>query len=91
LLSLEGESEMKKRWFALAVVWASTTALLVLLYLIGRGKSGLPRPVLAAPLAAAPTVTEVTPSSAPNDLDTPIFITGTGFTAGAEVLLKVAS
>jgi hypothetical protein len=35
----------------------------------------------------APTVTQVDPASTPNDLDTPIVITGTGFTAGMTVTL----
>ena len=82
---------MKKRLFALAVILTSTTALLVLLSLMGGASSGIPGLALAALLAAAPTVTGVDPTSAPNDLDTPIVITGTGFTAGATVQLDDTS
>jgi photosystem II stability/assembly factor-like uncharacterized protein len=42
---------------------------------------------LAAPLCAAPTVTQADPTSAPNDLDTPVVISGTGFAVSATVQL----
>jgi photosystem II stability/assembly factor-like uncharacterized protein len=80
--------KMKKRVFpAVAAVLISTTALLVLLYLTERTNPAISNPALAAPLQITPTVTLVHPSSAPNDLDTPIVITGTDFADGATVTL----
>lgn len=71
---------MKKQWFAIVITVATaTTALLVLFGLMGDIGSGISTPALAAPLSL--TVTAVDPAVAPNDLDTPIIITGTGFTA----------
>ena len=75
---------MKSRLFATAAaVLTATTALVALLCLMGQGNPPAPHRALAAPMAA-PTVTAVDPASAPNDLDTPIVITGTGFTAGTD-------
>jgi hypothetical protein len=67
---------MNKRTFAPVVTAVlSMTALLILLSLMAQAGPDAPRPAQAAPLLAVPTVTEVDPSSAPNDLDTPIVIT----------------
>jgi photosystem II stability/assembly factor-like uncharacterized protein len=86
------EKGMKKRWFALAaVVLAWGVALLLLVSISGDTGLGLFGSVRAAPMAGEPTITEVVPSSASNDLDTPIVITGTGFVTGAEVLLGATS
>lgn len=83
---------MRRRWFIiLAVVLSSMTLLLVQLCLVGRTGSRVLTLALAAPLQQAPTVTEVDPQSGPNDLDTPIVITGTGFVDGATVLLNGTS
>ncbi|UCC75604.1 MAG: IPT/TIG domain-containing protein, partial [Anaerolineales bacterium] len=71
---------MKKQWSAITITVATaTTALLVLFGLLGDTASGISTPALAASLSL--TVTAVDPAVAPNDLDTPIIITGTGFTA----------
>jgi len=71
---------MKKQWFAVTITVATaTTALLVLFWLMGDTGFGISTPALAAPLSL--TVTAVDPAVAPNDLDTPIIITGTGFVA----------
>jgi photosystem II stability/assembly factor-like uncharacterized protein len=86
---------MKKQWFALTLTVATaTTALLVLFGLMGNVGSGIPGPALAAPAERgdtaaplSPTVTGVDPTVAPNDLDTSIVITGTGFTAVPTVTL----
>jgi len=73
---------MKRKWFAtVAAALTATTALLVLLCIMGRANTDVSGPALAAPLEITPTVTLVDPSSAPNDLDTPIVITGTDFAA----------
>jgi photosystem II stability/assembly factor-like uncharacterized protein len=80
---------MKKQWFAITITVATAmTALLGLFWLMGNVGFGIPGPALGASAerddAAAPlslTVTAVDPAVAPNDLDTPIIITGTGFTA----------
>ncbi len=83
---------MKRRMFAtVAAALVSTAALLVLLCLLGRASTGVFSPALAAPLQTSPTVALVDPSSAPNDLDTPIVITGTSFEDGADVLLEGTS
>ena len=60
-------------------------AVLVILWLMVDISSGISTPALAAPLSL--TVTVVDPSAAPNDLDTPIIITGTGFTTVPTVTL----
>lgn len=75
---------MNKRWLAaVAAVFTAMTALLILLCLVGRAGHGVSRLALAASLeAATPAVTAVDPTFAPNDVDTPIVITGDGFSAG---------
>ncbi|MBU0492598.1 MAG: IPT/TIG domain-containing protein [Chloroflexi bacterium] len=79
---------MNKRSFAsVATALLSITALLILLALMAWTSSDVPTPAQAAPLLAVPTVTEVDPSSAPNDLDTSLVVTGTGFTTTSLVLL----
>ena len=79
---------MKLRVFAIvAAVLISTTVLLGLLCLLGWASPGVPGPALAAPLQITPTVTLVGPASAPNDLDTPIIITGTDFVSVPAVYL----
>jgi len=78
---------MKSKLFATAAaVLTATIALVALLCLMGQGNPPAPHRALAAPMAA-PTATAVDPASAPNDLDTPIVITGTGSTAGMTVTL----
>ena len=63
----------------------STTAVILLLFLMKTGLGTVFRPAFASP--HSPTVTAVDPGTAPNDLDTPIVITGTGFTAVPTVTL----
>ena len=71
---------MKKQWFAITITVATAaTALLVLLGLIGNSGSGISTSALAAPLSL--TVTAVDPAAAPNDIDSPIVIQGSGFSA----------
>jgi photosystem II stability/assembly factor-like uncharacterized protein len=66
---------MQKRIFDLALaVLLSIMVLFGLFHLIGNDTD-----LSAAPLATPPTINEITPSSGPNDLDTPIVITGTDF------------
>ncbi|GAG08552.1 unnamed protein product, partial [marine sediment metagenome] len=79
---------MQRRWsMILAVILSSMTLLLLQLCLLAVGDLAGATSALAAPLRQAPTVTEVGPEAAPNDLDTPIVITGTGFVNGATVSL----
>ena len=83
---------MKRQWFAaaaVALVW--TAALVVLLCAAGVSSSGVARPARAAAPVAEPTIVEIGPSAAPNDLDTPLVITGTNFEDGAEVWLDGTS
>ncbi len=71
---------MTKRMFTLMVaVLISTAALFGLICLLEAASPDLPGSALAAPLNPDATVTEVDPSSAPNDLDAPIVIAGTEF------------
>ena len=76
---------MKRRLFAITAALTSMAALIVLLYVLGEVGAGVSNPALAAPLDLA--VTEVDPSSAPNDLDTPIVLTGTNFVSTPMVYL----
>ena len=77
---------MEKRWFAITLTVATAAiAVLILFWLMGDISSGISTPALAAPYSL--TVTVVDPSAAPNDLDTHIMITGTGFTAVPTVTL----
>jgi photosystem II stability/assembly factor-like uncharacterized protein len=69
---------MKRQWLALATVFLSCTAMMVALVCVGAGTGSQPAHAAAQ---ADPTLDGVTPSSAPNDLDTPLVITGTDFTA----------
>jgi hypothetical protein len=73
---------MKRQWLALVLVVLSLTA--VAMGLVCVADLSL---VWAASPEQAPTIIEVDPSSAPNDLDTPIVITGTGFAAVPTVTL----
>ena len=71
---------MKKQWFAITITVATAAiAVLILFWLMGDTNFDISTPALAAPLSL--TVTAVDPAVAPNDLDTPIIITGTGFAA----------
>ena len=82
---------MKKQWLAITItVTTATTALFVLFWWMGDTASGISSPALAAPAeqgTLASTVTAVDPAVAPNDLDTPIVITGTVFTTVPTVTL----
>jgi photosystem II stability/assembly factor-like uncharacterized protein len=79
---------MKRRTLAtVAAVLISTTVLFVLLCLMGTAGPTVSRPALAAPLQITPTVTLIDPSSAPNDLDVSIVITGTDFVSMPVVYL----
>jgi hypothetical protein len=82
-----GNTMNRKMLVSLGTVLLATAILLALLTLLAQSDSAAPQPARAAPLAAVPAVTEVVPSSAPNDLDTPIVITGTDFVVSATVLL----
>jgi photosystem II stability/assembly factor-like uncharacterized protein len=75
---------MKRHWLALmAVFLAWMVAIMVLFCMLGgTGQAVAPD--------VAPTITEISPASAPNDLDTPLVITGTGFTAVPTVYLGSA-
>ncbi|GAG10651.1 unnamed protein product, partial [marine sediment metagenome] len=68
------------------------TAVLILLGSVGSAIPSLSMSALAAPLEViTPTVASIDPSSAPNDIDTPIVITGTNFAAvlsGTEVITQ---
>jgi hypothetical protein len=78
---------MKRQYLALVLVVLSLSAVAMGLVC----SADLPGPAWAAALDAEPTIIEVDPSSAPNDLDTPIVITGTNFEDGADVLLDGTS
>jgi photosystem II stability/assembly factor-like uncharacterized protein len=77
---------MKKRWFGLVAV--ALAWVVVLVALLGAADVVAAGPAPAASPAQAPTVDEVAPSSAPNDLDTTIVITGSGFVAVPTVTLS---
>jgi photosystem II stability/assembly factor-like uncharacterized protein len=66
---------MKKHWLELIIALSLSLLGLFILLNLPNGQIG----VSAASLAAVPTITDVTPPSAPNDLDTSIVITGTDF------------
>jgi len=72
---------MKKNWLSLGFALAST--LFVIVLIAGVAQATEPH--------APPTVTNVSPSSAPNDLDTTLVITGTGFAAVPTVTLGTTS
>lgn len=71
---------MKKRWFAITITLATAIAVLLMLFwFVEDIGSSISTPVMAAPVSLS--VTAVDPVVAPNDVDTPIVIQGTGFTA----------
>ncbi len=73
---------MRTNWFAVkSVIVTSTISLLVLFFGIDRASSHVFLLSGAAAPAETPTVNGVEPSTAPNDIDSPITIVGTGFTA----------
>jgi photosystem II stability/assembly factor-like uncharacterized protein len=79
---------MKRRMFATtAAVLISMTTLVVLLCILGRTGPGVSNPALAAPMQITPTVALIDPSSAPNDLDTLLTVTGTDFVSVPAVYL----
>lgn len=65
----------------------STAAVIALLFLLNVNNRSVFDSVFAAHLQNPPTVAEVDPDSAPNDLATPIVITGTGFDTTLSVYL----
>jgi hypothetical protein len=71
---------MKQKLFALSLVFlASFATLVATLWLAGESHaSAVPDPRGST---NTPIVTSMQPSSAPNDVDTPVFISGTGFVA----------
>lgn len=74
---------MQKRIFDLTLaVLLSIAALFCLFHLTDNDAN-----VSAAPLAAAPTINEVAPTTGPNDLDTPLVITGTDFVSTPTVFV----
>jgi hypothetical protein len=80
---------MRRQWLVLVLVVLALTAVVVGLVCVAdlagfQNLSGLAR---AASPEQAPTILEVDPSSAPNDLDTPLVITGTDFAAIPTVTL----
>ncbi len=81
---------MEKRWFAaIGIILVSIVALFVLLGLMASTTTAVANPALAAPLkVTVPIVTGIAPDSAPNDINTPIVIIGTGFTTGATATLN---
>ena len=86
ILDRRGNIKMKKQWSVITITAATAAiAVLVLLGLMGDTGSSISTPALAAPLSL--TVTAVDPAVAPNDLDTSIIISGTGFTAVPTVTL----
>jgi photosystem II stability/assembly factor-like uncharacterized protein len=81
---------MKKRWLKVTLTIAlSTTTLFVLLGLMKENRNSLSTQVLAASTnwettastPTTPTVMAVDPSMNPNDIDTPVVIQGSNFTA----------
>jgi hypothetical protein len=82
-----GNTMNRKMLVSLGTVLLATAVLLALLTLLAQSDPAAPQPARAAPLAAVPAVLDVVPSSAPNDLDTPIVISGTDFVVSATVLL----
>ena len=71
----------RKQLSLLVIVLTSVTVLLLWFILLDKTVHHLSENAQAATLDA-PVVMGVTPTTAPNDLDTPIVITGTGFTDG---------
>ena len=81
---------MKKHMFAaVGVILISMTMLLVTFCVLERVGPGVASPALASLLQSTPTIAWVDPVSAPNDLDIPIIITGSGFTAGLSGTLVI--
>ena len=83
---------MKRQvWATVAAILVSMTMLLLLFSLLGRISYGISNAAPAARLPAAPTLVLLDPSSGPNDLDTPVIISGTSFAATPTVYLGDAS
>ncbi|MBN1138732.1 MAG: IPT/TIG domain-containing protein [Anaerolineae bacterium] len=80
---------MENRQFAaMGVTMALMVMLTALLTLMNGNAPSVNNLALASPLQTTmPTVTDIAPDSVPNDLDTSIVITGTGFTEGLTVTL----
>ena len=74
---------MQKRIFDLTLAVLLSIAALFCLFRLTNNDAN----VSAAPLAAAPTINEVAPTTGPNDLDTPLVITGTDFVSKPTVFV----
>jgi len=71
-----------RRYAAIMTAWVLAIGLLSLFLAMTQSSAGaLVHSLVVAASADNPTVTAVDPDSAPNDLDTPVVITGTGFAA----------
>ena len=81
---------MNKRFFAVQVAMFLSAAILITLFALIKDGARVFQSVLAAPSdVITPTITMVDPTTTYNDIDTPIVITGTNFTAelsGTQVL-----
>ena len=84
---------MRKQLFAIiAIVLTASTALFVLVDFMPNTSPSILRSAQAASAdVITPTVTAIDPASAPNDLDTPVIITGTDFTAELSGTLVLTS
>jgi photosystem II stability/assembly factor-like uncharacterized protein len=87
---LKGNPKMKNRPFVILVVSLTATVMLVTMFwLMGNAKGPTDSEHLAPDTLSGlnsssdtPSISAIQPDSSPNDLDTLVFITGTGFTAG---------
>ncbi len=80
-----------KRLFVVTVVLGALLLLVALTPGNVTADASAAAPTDTEPSFGTPSVNGVTPASAPNDLDTAIVITGTGFTAGLSGTLVVTS
>lgn len=80
---------MKTRLLATVILTLFATLLLLFPFLDKAGSWATPKALTTNLLSIAPTVTGISPATAPNDLNTPIVISGTDFTvelSGTQVL-----
>jgi photosystem II stability/assembly factor-like uncharacterized protein len=81
------EAIMRIRWLALPVVVITSLVICAALFWFARETRASVYEEDLKGLADAPHVMGIVPNTAPNDLDTPVVISGTGFTTGLTITL----
>jgi photosystem II stability/assembly factor-like uncharacterized protein len=81
---------MRNKSFAFGAVFLIVAVVLMATFWFARETRASVEAIRVTRHDATPAITDASPNTAPNDLDTPIYINGTGFTSGLTVSLGSA-